>query len=509
MLPHKCGEPHGLERRIYTAAKNSVRRPSASRGKKWPWRAEPESCILNTKMVLLGIIAIAVGVWLPFSTLRERLPKAQAAELERWLRVWTIKGLLAPLCLWIFVNLGLAEYFPPLVEAIQAAHRGWATVAAFLGAMSDGFFIIGSYWAAFTLGWLLRVVEGQIENQREFKRTTLALSAVLVPWAVLLIYLTGTQAAGLAAVCWLYPLVHVAIPLAFKARKTPSYHRAVVKMHGDKYKEAEAEVIAELENSEDDFRGWMMLANLYAHHFDDLAGADRIIRDTCAHEEVTVSEICEGFNALADWHLELARDPVAARSALAEICARYPNTQMAQMAKRRSEQLPATREDYIEKLAPRAIRLPALGKKLDDAPTEPASPEAQKQAVARANECVEKLKKNPDNVAAREELARVLAEQLCKAEPAIAQIELLLNMPAATPEQAAGWLGLMAAWQIRYLNDRVAGRETMERLVRRYPQSGPALAAVARINLMDVEAKARAARANLPAEPKLSIFSRA
>jgi hypothetical protein len=460
-------------------------------------------------MILFGIIAIVAGVWLPVSNLRERLPKAPAADLERWLRAWAIKGLLAPFCLWMFFNLGISEYLPPIVGDIQAAPRGWGTVAAFLSVTGDSFCIIGSYWAAFTLGWLLRVLEGQVENQRELKRIVLGVSAVLVPWSVLLIYWIGTRAAGVAGVLWLAPLVQVVIPLAFRAKKPPSYHRAVVKMHGDKYKEAEAAVIAELENSEDDFRGWMMLANLYAHHFDDLAGADRIIRDTCAQEAVTVSEICEAFNALADWHLELARDPAAARRALAEICLRYPGTQMARMAQRRMERLPATREDYIAQLTPKAIRLPALGKKLDVAPAGPVSPQAQKDAVARANDYVEKLQRNPDNMVAREELARVLAEVLGKAEPAIAQLELLLNMPSATPEQAANWLGLMAAWQLRYLNDRAAGRETMERLIRRYPQSGPALAAVARINLMDIEARARAARANLPPEPKLSIFSRA
>ena len=460
-------------------------------------------------MVLLGIIAIAVGVWLPLSELQERLPKAQAADLQRWLRVWTVKGLIAPLCVWALVNLGVSKYFPPLVEKIQAAQGAWATFGAFWSVMGDGFCIIGSYWTAFTLGWLLRGLEGQVGQQRQFKRTMLMLSALLVPCAVLLIYLAGTQAAGIAGMIWLAPLVHAAIPLAFAAKRAPSYHRAVVKMFGDKYREAETAVIEELEKSENDFRGWMMLADLYAHHFDDLPGADRIIRDTCAHEEVTVSEVCEAFNALAEWHLQLGRDPAAARSALGEIGRRYPETPMARMAQRRIEQLPATREDYVAQLTPRTIRLPALGKRLDAAPVAPASPEAKKEAVALANECVEKLKRNPDNMLAREELARVLAEQLGKAEPAIEQLELLLNMPATTPEQAAGWLGLTAAWQIKYLNDRVAGRETMERLIRRYPGSGPALAAVARINLMDIESKARAARAALPPEPKLSIFTQA
>jgi hypothetical protein len=253
----------------------------------------------------------------------------------------------------------------------------------------------------------------------------------------------------------------------------------------------------------------MMLAELYANHFDDLAGADRIIRDTCAHKSTSISQVGEGFNALAGWHLRLAQDPAAARSALAEICRRYPGTNMGRMAQQRIAQLPATQEDYLAQLQPRTFRLPALGKNLDAEPPAPSSDAAVKEAAARANECVRKLEKDPDDMAAREQLARIFAGQLGKGGPAIEQIELLLEMPAATPAQSAEWLGLKAAWQIKYLNDPAAGRETMERLVQRYPQSASAQAAARRIKLMDIEAKVRAARAAAPAEPKLSIFSRA
>ena len=458
-------------------------------------------------MVLIGLIVIIAGVWMPASNLWGRLPKSQEADLRRWLRLWAIKGLAAPVVIWLIFNTGLAETFPPLMLQIQAAPPGLPTVEAYLRAAGTGFFVISSYWAAVTLGWLLAVLGQQAEDPGQFKQIVLRMSVFLVPLAALILWGYGAVSAGVAGVVWLWPMVQRLIPLSFREKTGPAYHRAVVKMHGDKYKEAEAAVLEELEKSEDDFTGWMMLAGLYANHFGDLAGADRIIRDICAQETANASEVCVALNQLADWHLQLADDPVAAREALEEICRRFPDTHMGRMARRRIQQLPASREEVIAGRTPKSIRLPALGQHLDHASRVPASPAERKEAAARANDCVQKLQTNPDNIAVREELARILAERLEQVDAAIEQMELLLNMPEASAGQAAEWMALVAAWQIKYQGDLQKGRETMERLVRRYPQSPHAFSAQRRISLMDLEAKIRAARsgANPAREKPISL----
>jgi len=454
-------------------------------------------------MVLLGIIVIVAGVWMPASNLWGRLPNAQAAELRRWLRLWAVKGLAAPVVIWLIFNLGLAETFPPLMLQIQAAPPGLATVKAWLQVAGTGFFVISSYWAAVTLGWLLAALGQQAEDRQQFKDIVLGMSVFLAPLAALILWGYGAASAGVAGVVWLWPVVQRLIPLAFREKTRPAYHRAVVKMHGDKYKEAEAAVLEELEKSEDDFTGWLMLAGLYANQFDDLAGADRIIRDTCAQETANASEVCVAFNQLADWHLQLANDPVAARNALEEICRRFPDTHMGRMARRRIQQLPDSRDEVIARRTPKSIRLPTLGQSLDHAAGVPASPAERKEAAARANDCVQKLLTNPDNMVVREELARILAERLEQVGAAIEQMELLLNMPEASAGQAAEWMALVAAWQIKYQGDLQKGRETMERLVRRYPQSAQAFSAQRRLSLMDLEAKIRAARSSAkPAQEK-------
>jgi hypothetical protein len=448
-------------------------------------------------MVLFGLIVTVAGFCLPAANLWGRLPKAQAADLRRWLRLWAVKGLAAPVLLWLVFNSSFSEAFPPLMIQIQAAPRGFATMRAFFATAGIGFCVIISYWAAMTLGWWLQVLETQAEDRRRFRRAVLGWSVFLAPLAVLIVCGFGAESAGVAGVVWLGLIAQAVIPLAFREKTAPTYSQAIIKMIGGKYLEAESAVIEELEKSEDDFNGWMMLAELYAHHFDDLAGADRIIRDTCAQAGTSVSEVCVAFHHLADWHLKLAADPLAAREALEEIGRRFPETHMARMARRRIEQLPASREELIAQRTPKLIRLPALGRTLDHSAPYPASSSARKEAAAQANNCVQKLQKNPDDMAVREELARILAERLDKAGAAIEQLELLLNMPDVSDGQAARWLGLVAAWQMKYQGDLQKGRETMERLVRIYPQSTEAFAAQRRLCLMDLEAKIRAARAGV------------
>ena len=59
-------------------------------------------------------------------------------------------------------------------------------------------------------------------------------------------------------------------------------------------------------------------------------------------------------------------------------------------------------------------------------------------AAYLAKQCVEALKKNPDDVPARERFARVLADSLGDAKTAIEQIELLLAMPNQPAAIGAG-----------------------------------------------------------------------
>jgi len=65
-----------------------------------------------------------------------------------------------------------------------------------------------------------------------------------------------------------------------------------------------------------------------------------------------------------------------------------------------------------------------------------------------ATACVERLKLDPNNVPAREKLARIFSERLNQPERGIEQITELLNMPDQPEPKRAEWLSLSAAWHI-------------------------------------------------------------
>jgi hypothetical protein len=446
-------------------------------------------------MALLAAMVLVVGYVIFLNGLAKGLSTKPAAALRTWLRQWTIKGLIVPFFIWLVFNSGLSSRFPPLIPRIDLAPAGAARFYAFVDVAAIGLLIIGTYWAAMSAGWLAAILWEGAEHRQEFNQIAVGWSILLVPAGVLICIFGGRGLAGAAVAIWLSPIVRAGFGL-MSVSKTPLYSRAIAKMHSDKYEEAETAVIEELEKCEEDFDGWMMLAELYANHFGDLEGAERLIRESCNQPATTPSQFAVAFHRLADWHLKIAADPAAARRALEEIRRRHPNSHLEHMARLRMDQLPASREELLEQRETKPVPLPALSCALDYAAAADAPTPSRNQAALRANQCVAKLKQNPDNMSAREELARIFTEQLDKVDLGIEQLRLLLTIKEQPGANAAQWLALLGAWQIKYKHDLSAGRRTLEQLLSDYPRSPQAFAARRRLNLMDVETKQQTARAN-------------
>src|SRR6185369_16109621 len=119
--------------------------------------------------------------------------------------------------------------------------------------------ITSSYWAAITFGWLQTLVASLAQDRRELRAQLIFWSTLLLPVGGLIYYLLGPAGLGLALLVWLLAGVHLTLPLAVKKKLPPSYARAVARMKFGKYKDAEREVLQELEKSEDNVEGWMML----------------------------------------------------------------------------------------------------------------------------------------------------------------------------------------------------------------------------------------------------------
>src|SRR5262249_32354210 len=157
-----------------------------------------------------------------------------------------------------------------------AQNSGGPWFPAYFRVIAIGAFITSSYWTAVSLAWALfyeyrRLGGEELANFKALGWT--CFWGMLIP-ALLTVLLGGMAVAGLAATFILVPLAGYA-PQTIRPIKTPPiYARAVARMKFGKYSEAECEIIRELEKCEDDFEGWMLLADLYANHFNDLSEAE-------------------------------------------------------------------------------------------------------------------------------------------------------------------------------------------------------------------------------------------
>ena len=444
---------------------------------------------VNLFLVLFFLSALAVGAgWF----LSEGLtPERRQPQLRRSLLFWSIKGLAVPLVIWALMNVGLSWSLQPFMPQIQAAKNSggdWFTV--YLRVVATGLFVVSSYWAALTLGWVLVETASGSEGEARQQLKALCLTcfiAIIVP-ALLLVWFAGWTMLGLAGIALLAPMAGYAPNILNVKPKPPMYARAIARMKFGKYSEAELEIIRELEKSEDDFEGWMMLANLYANNFNDLPEAEQTILEICEHPKTTPSQLSVALHQLANWQLQRG-DPLAAHRALQMIRHRLPGSHLAHMAELRINQLPASAAEQRQQQRTTAIPLPALSETIDQALPAPESRVERHKAAEEANACVEILKAAPDNVSARERLARLFAEHLDKPELGIEQVNLLLDMPSQPDSRRAEWLSLLAAWHIRCLHDTDTGRKLLERLMREFPQSAQAFAARRRIWLLDTESK--------------------
>ena len=421
--------------------------------------------------------------------------EAEGAPARRRFWGWATKGLLFPVLLWGVINCGLLPGLPGFIlEVVENRSRGGPWAGVLFRSFGPVLFLVSSFWAAVTFGWLLSEFTVQADDRRELAVQCAFFSLFLAPLAGLIFYATGLSGLGIALLLWLMPLVHFALPLEKTRKVPPSYARAVARIKFGKYKDAEREVLEELEKSEDNVEGWMMLADLYANHFNDLPEADRTVRELCRQPNVVAIQISLALHRLADWHLNLAGDPAGARSALEEICLRLPGTHFARMARQRIDQLPGTREELREKRKTKTFKLPALSDDLEDPLPAPPTESDSREAKAQADRWVERLRRNPNDTEAREQFATILAERLGEADLAVEQLDLLLAMPDQPIGKSAEWLARSAAWQIKYRQDPAAARVRLEQLVREFPQTPQAFAAQRRLNLMEMEERFRKAR---------------
>jgi hypothetical protein len=444
------------------------------------------------------LIAVACCVREHWSRLHDDTPASNAL-----LRNWVIKGVAVPAAVWAVVNLGIFESFPALIPRLavaQANGKAWWNLWVGAAINGTGFTII--CWGAITYLWLSLKAAREVGDVSSSRWALLTVGLPMFFLASLLALSGKWVVFPSALLIVLMPLTHRLLNFVEEAPVRPMYGGAQGKINFGRYEDAEVEVIRQLEKKDNDFNGWMMLAELYATKFHRLDDAAQVIVDLCRDPSVGEVEASLACNKLADWQLQIGENPLAARAALDLLIQRAPNSHVARLAEARLKQMPRTREDLLDLRKPRAIRLPALR---EDFAAPISDVQSKHDASLEANRLSDRLREDPNDFGARERLAILLAEKLGQVNLGIEQLRLMINMPEVMGEKAAKWLGQIASWE-RHLNkNEQKFRAILNDLIRLYPNTSHALAARRQLQLIADEELMKAIPSQKPVTPSIRL----
>lgn len=430
-------------------------------------------------VVIVGAVAWAAG----------RLSPDQEDDDSTFVLDWTwlTRGYVVPVLIWFLMNVGISFHLQPFMPEIQAAkYSGGNWITPLLWVTVKGAILICTFWGAVTLTWLLLRKHSGLAKDAQWDLRVVSFTAIaimLLP-ACFLIFLWDWWAIGLIVMLIGLPIVAYSRSEIRQKKKSPSYARAIARMKFGKFAQAEQEILAQLEEVENDFDGWMMLAELQATRFKEISEAEKIVLDVCLQPDATPSQISVALHKLADWQLQVAGDSEGAARSLRLIVDQLPGTHLAHMAELRIAQLPRTNADLREQQTPHPVKLPPTeSDTLQRFHADPTS-SGSKEATIRINQLFESLSRNPGNISDRESYARLLAEPIGEVSLAIEQIELLLGVSHQPDVKRAEWLTLIAGWQLQLLNDNEAAAKTLARIISESPGTPQAFAAQRRLNLM-------------------------
>ena len=268
----------------------------------------------------------------------------------------------------------------------------------------------------------------------------------------------------------------------------PCYSMAQTKRCNGHPQEAILLLREQLEKFPGDFPGVMLLAAIQAEDLRDLTGAQATLENWIQGPAATPQGLASALTALADWHLQFARDPEAARVALERIVRTLPDTPLAHQAAQRLAHLP-TVEHLLASRPGATVDLPSREKDIGLRKTSPVSVAASNPEVV-AEGYVKQLEKHPADTDTREKLAVLYAEHFHRLDLAVDQLEQLIAFPKESPKHVAHWLNLLADLHIRVGRDMAAAEAALRRIMEQFPNTALAAPAMARLAALNREMKA-------------------
>ncbi|MDR3460267.1 MAG: hypothetical protein P4N60_22795 [Verrucomicrobiae bacterium] len=249
----------------------------------------------------------------------------------------------------------------------------------------------------------------------------------------------------------------------------PFYSIANTKRKRGLYQEAIGEVRRQLEKFPNDFEGVMLLASILAENLNDLRGADNTLNRFCEWPKAPDLQVAAAWTTMADWHMKHGLDVDAARASLQKIVGRFPETELALLAEQRLAHLVNTEKMLMDQHDRPKIVLKEgvhnLGLRDDAAFRQPAEIEPGKLAAAH----VKHLETHPHDSEVREKLALIYARDFKRLDMASMELLQLINEPRHSPKQIAGWLNMLANFEVEMGADIETVRGTLEAIVTRFP----------------------------------------
>lgn len=426
-----------------------------------------------------------VGVILTHA-LRETWHAAFSKDSQMTVYRWALVGWGLPMGLFLVANAGFIPGFPPLFAIPGLGLRNGFERALIAARPIPLLSILGA-WTTVTLGWVF-VKAWETANQAARssfnwrKRTIVGVLAGALLWGFCGYF--GMSIAGLL-LFWL--LLDGITQGASNPVNQPIYAKATSYQNFGKFDQAELEIVEQLEKSPEDFKGWWMLAEIYAKRRKDLKSAHETVIQLAHQDNVCVFDKCRALNTLADWHLDLADNPKAARAALRTIIDLFPRTRMAQEATIRMESLPANHEAALEAKKPKTVLAPRIEE--PDIRTlvrnRPGSggglPETEPSSVS---------KEDQDRIREIEMEAQELASDRATLGDALRLVDSLIER-ASGPIQWTRWIQWKIDWELKWNGAEGVLRALMylEEIQRKYPKTQYALNASKRAKRIRFEAE--------------------
>jgi tetratricopeptide (TPR) repeat protein len=269
----------------------------------------------------------------------------------------------------------------------------------------------------------------------------------------------------------------------------PYYSIAISKRKLNRPLEAIVEIRRQLAKFPNDFEGVTLLANIQAEDMKDLASAESTFNHFCDLPDVPSKQVAAAWTQLADWHLKLAQDPDSARAALEKISAKFPDTELSLQAAQRIAHLGGAEKILLAAHGRQPVFVPEGVKNIGLLGSSGHLIPAEVNPEKLAAEFVKHLEQHPQDTEAREKLAIIYARHYQRLDLAALELAQLFNEPNHPAKRGAHWLNLLADLQIHGGADYDTVRETLEKIVERFPDLPVAAIAQSRLGRLKIELK--------------------